>query len=141
MSTRFCSKHLDKFDPTQYFAHYDYYIEVTDVNIENIVKENYNDGYFDFGKGLRDYEFSTFIIYDINNDNMRKKYIVAEEKINDDEIELLRGYCQCEYHKTSWWNIPYPCPCCYGCIESDFPAQSVIKKTRQYYYDMHHEQL
>jgi hypothetical protein len=60
------------------------------------------------------------------------KYVVAYEILNEYDKNILKKYCQCKKHKYSIFN-----PVRYfigefdvGCINSDFPTQFVIWKTR-----------
>jgi hypothetical protein len=52
--------------------------------------------------------------------------VIAEEIINNDEINHLKQYCQCDLRKY------IICPCCIGCLNSEHPQIYVIKKTRKY---------
>lgn len=62
-------------------------------------------------------------------------YVVAQEKLPEEERKELAEFCQCAYHQKYWFN-PYKymiCPCCVGCLETeDHYGQHVINETRKY---------
>ncbi len=106
---------------------YDYYEEY-DSNKTYIT----NQYIFSFSNDAKRIYINKLVTYQYNNNQYQ--YVVAHEILNNDDKKLLKKYCQCEKHTTSRFN-----PKRYllgsfdvGCIDSDFPAQFVIWKTRQY---------
>ena len=119
---------LSKFDPNKYFAHY-HFFELYDEN-KIYLTEKFSK---DFGFGELTYYYKFFSLFD-NNSNNRLDYVIAEEELDDTQMNLLSKHCQCDYHIKSYWNpLKYfTCQCCVGCIESPFPRQHVINKTREF---------
>lgn len=80
----------------------------------------------------RTYEYIKYII-DVNDTKLY--YIVASEILTEEELVLLRPYCQCSVCLTPWYNLFHyifgHCRCCIGCLKSSFPQQHQIKKARQ----------
>lgn len=100
------------------FHYNEIYDETKQYNV-NIFKANY-------GCGLLNYKYSLIII---NN----KDYIVAKEELDEDELSKLAPYCNCKYCNTFFLNPMkyFMCPCCVGCINSDFPRQEYIDLARE----------
>ena len=117
------------FNPSIYFNHYDWYEEYD----ENM---SYNTDYFeyDYGFGNRKYLNNLFnISFD---DNSEKKYVVAEEILdeNSNEFKFLLENCQCKSCKSSKYDLSKQLVClhCIGCFKSGYPSSSVIKETRDF---------
>lgn len=124
-STFYC---VDTFNEKQIFEDYHYY-ELFDENKEyntNEFEENY-------GKGINNYQFCKHII---RMDDVKKIYIVAEQQLTQDQVELYAPYCQCSKCTAPWYSSWTYCACCYGCLKSPFPRQYVINKTINYYNSM-----
>jgi hypothetical protein len=125
---RFSVNSLYHFDPESEFRIYDHFeeYEPKKVYTNNVF-------YHDYGKGKRFYENWLLDVREDRSD-MIKTYVLVKEVLSEKEIYELGPYCQCEYHLTHWLNPMrcLICPCCVGCIKSDFPSQYVINKTRDY---------
>jgi hypothetical protein len=67
-------------------------------------------------------------------DGIKYSYVVPKEVMNKDELNLLKKYCRCDKHRTSYFNFKryITCGCCVGCLDSINPAQKVIYDTRNY---------
>lgn len=68
--------------------------------------------------------------------NQKYKYIVSYEIVAPKELELLKKYCQCEKHRTSYFNIKRYLlgGCDVGCLHYDIGKlnMNVVYKTRKY---------
>lgn len=96
--------------------------EIYDIHKKYETNEYFND----YGRGVKKY---------INIAYSVPKYgvmILAKEIISDNELELLKKYCQCGYHKKYWFQKYFECAYCHGCLHSFNPSQNVIKETRKY---------
>jgi hypothetical protein len=122
------TRDLKTFDPETYFKIYDHY-EKYDAH------KNYCDVMFayDYGYGLRNYEYHLCTIEDKFSDNV-VQYVGSNEVFNSEQLNKLKPYCQCDYHKMYWFNpIKYVTPPdCVGCLDTKFYGQYVIKRTRDY---------
>jgi hypothetical protein len=130
---------LSQFDPSKFFEEYHYY-EPFDAT-KTYPVERFRQ---DFGYGDHWYKYELYTISDRNgqikdrsvsqnrDDLKDRSFIVAKEELSEEELKELSQYCQCDYHIVpSLFRISV-CPCCVGCLNSPFPQQHVINKTRQY---------
>ncbi len=111
----------------EYFQGYDFH-ELYDSSKE-YQKDKFTQ---DFGKGLHQYIYALHKIQD-RESKEETQYVVAEEELDEGELKMLAPYCQCMYHRKAWYNPRrmFICQCCVGCLQSDFPQQSVINRTRE----------
>lgn len=88
--------------------------------------------------GTKDYEIECKTITHV--DNVRK-FLVGVEILAKREKELLAQYCQCEYHKSWFWEKFYICQDSVGCLECSTTQnfQHVINATRKVCYSKHPE--
>lgn len=81
--------------------------------------------------------------YDVNDDD--EVYVAYTEKLGDWDQKKLAPYCQCNYHRFSFWNplkFLYDPQSC-GCIrqfDNKMPPQSVIDSTRRHHHDTLHQE-
>jgi len=122
---------ITKFNKSKYFSEY-HHFEKYDEN------KVYSDAPFecDYGHGKYTYVYNLYNVNLMNNkEKIRTKYyIVSEEKMNDDELQKLSKYCQCDVCTMKWYEISkfLICSCCIGCLKSSFPQQHQINKARKY---------
>ncbi|AYV85540.1 MAG: hypothetical protein Satyrvirus22_4 [Satyrvirus sp.] len=122
---------LSNFDPDAYFKEYHHH-EAYDPT-----KEYQHQLYqMDYGKGMHTYENKLYTIaHTVRGANISdQNYVIAEERLSEEDIKMLLPYCQCAYHTKSSFNPlkALTCQCCVGCIDSFFPQQYVINKTRDF---------
>lgn len=62
------------------------------------------------------------------------RYVVAKERISEEDLRKLKPHCQCALHQMYWFDLRkyFLCPCCVGCLHAGvgFADPWVIKKTR-----------
>jgi hypothetical protein len=87
------------------------------------------DGTYEYGHGMRNYRF-LFLTPDELPDS---RFLVAQEVLTEMEKNLLLPHCACEYHQYYRWDPRryWTCPCCVGCIDSEYPSQAVIDNSRK----------
>jgi hypothetical protein len=132
------SANFNTFDPIKYFTEngYDYFRAVTKNEYEKyddaeMLNEN-------FDKNGKVYYVKKYTISNSSNNvnnvhrDCKKYFIVAVEDVPEEELKLLKKYCQCRYHLTTKLWPFFPCSCCVGCCDTPFPEQYVIKETRKY---------
>lgn len=117
------------FRPNEYFSEF-HFFELFDAN------KKYDKDKFKKKYGNHDESTYEYCLYKINvrETNEDLKYVVANEVLSEEQRKELAKYCQCEYHTTSWFN-PFKyitCQCCVGCLDSPFPRQYIIDKSRKY---------
>jgi len=125
-SIQFCR---DFFDPKKEFYCYDHW-EVFDFTKTYTEQEQV----LNFGKGFRCYLWCRI---DVQLEKGIQKgtlqhYIVLEEQVEKKEMQQLAKHCQCDYHKSYWWQKLVTCRCCCGCLESVFPSAKVVFNTRRF---------
>ena len=119
------------FDENDFFSSYDFYTDTQ--NTKYVDNELY-----DFGQGLKQYTFERWTIGDATQLlNMVRSYTVANEVLSEKDRLALSKHCMCHAckHGRNWMNwfsfYPGPCPCCCGCLLSEFHYKDhVIKETR-----------
>ncbi len=143
MKSTWTTYDLSKFDIDKYFESYDYVEEITQSKYDKLSTKSghfnkfYKNGkVHDFDVGEKVYDFALYCIKDKNSSNAQSSkhmyFILAEEVLSDTDLEELGKNCQCDYHLSYYpWPLS-PCPCCVGCLQSEFPTQYVIKKTRTF---------
>ena len=130
----------DSFRPTEYFKEYHFVENYDEMKI-------YPQGYFehDYGKGIHTYIFNFYNMQLFKNIKdveskwiLDLKYAVAEEKISDEELNMLIPYCHCPICSAYWFNITkyFMCPYHEGCLKVATPAsatnhQYIIDETRR----------
>lgn len=119
---------LSNFDAKNYFKEYHFFEEFEENKVYSplLFQE-------DFGFGNLFYKYKIYEIKDEKSEK-KKKFIIVEEQLQQEELNKLYKFCQCKYHKMSWFN-PLKlciCRCCIGCLTSPFPQQYVINETRKF---------
>lgn len=106
--------------------------EIYDPNKEytkRMFKANYDD------RGVHQYEYVLVILTDSCIFYSKERYyVIAKEKLTNEETQYLSEYCQCDYHMLSNYNPIRLMVTRHSsrCIGSGNPSQSVIDKTRIY---------
>lgn len=120
----YCNVDLSTFKPEDYFSEY-HYFEPFDEN-KTYEKKQFFTKYGD--------NYESNYIYILYNFNETLKYVAAKEILSEEQIKDLAKFCQCLYHKMSWYNPKrlFVCQCCVGCLNSPFPQQSIINEARKY---------
>ncbi len=80
----------------------------------------------------REFEYRRF--YTKLKDGSSLRWVEKEEIVNAHELVLLQPHCACERCNANplWMR---DCPCCVGCLWSDQPRASVLRKARKNYVD------
>lgn len=107
---------LNTFDPKGYFENYDFWEEY-DVSKQYSKEE--------FSQGGKNYINVLYQIHSRKNNDV-KKYVVAEEQYDEEELRALAKYCPC-YVCQMWFFNPVKylsCRCCCGCIKSMYRASA-----------------
>lgn len=74
-----------------------------------------------FGLGEKYYNCGLFTFVDKYNPTNQLHFVVTNELLSPEEINLLADYCECKKCSSNWWKnlLSYLyCPCCVGCIKS-----------------------
>jgi len=62
--------------------------------------------------------------------DIEKTHSIFEEALR------LQDFCQCDF--CAFWKIDprrwYGCRCCYGCLKSNKQTETVLNKTKEYFY-------
>ena len=121
---------LSSFNPNEYFEEYHHWVEFNKDHTYD--KKSFKAVYRDNTE--RTYEYTLYTVGDTNGVYIKRHFVVAEEQLSANDVKELKHYCQCIYHTSSWFNplSYFICPCCVGCLHSEFPRQSVINETREY---------
>ncbi len=137
------TKDLKKFIPDMYFNQFDY-VEQYDE------KKKYELGTFSAryrGGILKRYRNVLYVIhggYDYvstpeephvktGKSRGELKFVVAREVLSVEEIERMKPYCQCNYHKQRRWfdfGWLFTSPIYSGCLQTEFYTQETINRTR-----------
>jgi hypothetical protein len=127
------SKTLDiaTFDEQVYFEDYHHY------EVCSPTKTYTPDTFvYDYGHGQHTYVYKLYTIYlKQNNETVKENiYIVVEEVLSKQELNILKPYCQCYVCTSNWYNISkyFTCRCCIGCLHSPLHTQGNINNARQY---------
>ena len=118
----------NNFDVKKYFSGYPRCEEYND-------QKNYECSKFfityDEKTGEKEYKNTLYKV--TINDNISRYYVVTTEILSNEDKEILKKYCVCEYCNKHWLNpIKYiTCKCCAGCMDSYDPSQYTIKKARE----------
>ena len=128
---------FNKFNESDYFREYHFYEKYDSSKIYPQGKFEY-----DYGHGKHSYEhklYTIFLYTDIKKlkKEDKREYVIAEERVSEEELKELSKYCQCAICTASWFNITrhFMCPCCVGCLkigEPSFAHQYGINKARKY---------
>jgi hypothetical protein len=131
------------FDPNNAFKYNDFYKEFSNhdeciSHAKTLIDDSVEDNTIniDFGQGLKKYELIIYNVHDKNDRNQQKWFLIANEILKQEEIDILLPFCRCR-KCTAMWGIRWTyCACCTGCINNDFGTPDyIIKKTRKYYYN------
>jgi len=121
---------------------YEYFDDCTQNSIDEIkmkLRVLISKDKHDFGKGegLLKYTICLghkFRLDEINNDYIYMRYIYAKEQFTSEEIEIIKPYCRCEYHKYFEALKRSPCMmlcyclilCCCCCRVSPAPCAGCV---------------
>lgn len=130
-TTTFSSCDYGTFNPTNYFSDY-HHFEEYNPNVEY----DYLPFEIDYGKGKHTYKNEMYILADKNNINKeydKKTFVIVKEILSNEELEELKKYCNCFYHKSDATERKNICACCYGCIlaGNNYAHQDVIDEARK----------
>lgn len=105
-----------------------------EVFIEN--KHYYNSEYsYDYGYGIKTY-YDYFVIFDYGT--CKDKYVVAIEKINNEYMEKIKKYCQCNFCSLPWFKqIKHDNKSKYCCLKNNniiynFSYFVTVAKTKRF---------
>ena len=122
------------FDEKAFFSNYDFY-EKYDVShsFEKEISQH------DYGHGMRNYKHVIMSITLLKDKEKvgELNYVVAEEVISKEELEVLAKYCQCCICTAPWYKPGFmiQCSCCIECLKLSHIDDHLIKKTRKYIHD------
>lgn len=121
------------FDEKTYFASYHHYERFDPA------KQYVGEMAVDYGHGIHCYEYSKYTVNIWEKEQRSEQvYVVAVEKLTDEESEALAPWCQCSVCSIPWFLIGIlllvrMCPCCCGCLTTSPISfdQAVIDATRE----------
>lgn len=118
---------LDRFDPQEHFKDYHYY-EIFDpeINLEKFYIHDYGHGPLRYQMEKYTFIHTKLTWDDLDYLDLVKKekhdrelvYMVAKERLTDEERDSLIPYCTCLMCSRSYFNPAryFGCPCCVGCL-------------------------
>jgi hypothetical protein len=119
---------MTEFNPNDFFKEY-HYFELFDPNKEYI--EDRFTAVYKEELGQKTYKFFK---HELSDDyyGYNEIYVVAHERLSNQERDYLKQYCQCAYHRNNWFCKIFMSKKSVKCLDTNRHSQQVINKTREY---------